>query len=99
MFSPLAAVSTLAFAVIAATGNCNMGPIQCCNIMVSVRPLPSAMPSPSTDGNIAYRRNLSKLCPSLRDLQDTTAQLRLGCSPLSVVGVGQGSQCAARTTT
>ena len=27
------------------------------------------------------------------NLQDTTAQLGLGCSPLSVVGVGSGSQC------
>ena len=31
MFARLAAVSTLAFAAIAAAGSCNTGPIQCCN--------------------------------------------------------------------
>ena len=30
MFARLAAVSTLAFAAIAAAGSCNTGPIQCC---------------------------------------------------------------------
>ena len=31
------------------------------------------------------------------NLQDTTAQLGLGCSPISAVGVGSGNACEAQT--
>ena len=40
MFARLAAVSTLVFAALAAagsSGNCNTGPVQCCNSVESVR--------------------------------------------------------------
>ena len=29
------------------------------------------------------------------NLQDTTAQLGLGCSPISAIGVGSGNACAS----
>ena len=36
MFARVAAVSTLAFAALAAAQSCNTGPIQCCNSVESV---------------------------------------------------------------
>lgn len=36
MFARVAAVSTLAFAALAAAQSCNTGPIQCCNNVESV---------------------------------------------------------------
>ena len=38
MFARLAAISTIAFAALAAAQNCNSGPVQCCDSVESVSP-------------------------------------------------------------
>ncbi|PIL33166.1 MFS general substrate transporter [Ganoderma sinense ZZ0214-1] len=80
MFSRIVAVSTLAFAVLAAAADsCNTGSMQCCNQVED---------SKSASG--------SALLTALGiNLQDVTGQIGLGCSPLSVVGVGAGNSCTA----
>ncbi|PIL33107.1 hypothetical protein GSI_04556 [Ganoderma sinense ZZ0214-1] len=80
MFSRIAAVSTLAFAVFAAAADsCNTGSMQCCNHVED---------SKSASG--------SALLTALGiNLQDVTGQIGLQCSPLSVVGVGAGNSCTA----
>ena len=37
MFSRVAVFSTLSFALLAAAGSCNTGPVQCCNSVEEVR--------------------------------------------------------------
>ncbi|KAI0677539.1 fungal hydrophobin [Trametes maxima] len=80
MFARLAAVaSVLALPLLAAAGHCNTGPVQCCN---SVQSADSAAAS-----SIISALGIA--------LQDVTAQVGLGCSPISVVGVGSNS-CASK---
>ncbi|KAI1791616.1 fungal hydrophobin [Ganoderma leucocontextum] len=80
MFSRLAAVSALAFAVLAvAAGDCDTGSMQCCNQVEDSQ-------------SVAGSTLLSVLGI---DLQDVTGQIGLGCSPLSVVGVGASDACSA----
>ncbi|RPD55308.1 fungal hydrophobin [Lentinus tigrinus ALCF2SS1-7] len=83
MFARLAVVSTLSFALLAAaadTGSCSTGPVQCCNSVES---------SDSAAGSAL----LSVLGI---DLKGVTAQLGLGCSPISAVGLGSGNACASQ---
>ncbi|TBU28171.1 fungal hydrophobin-domain-containing protein [Dichomitus squalens] len=80
MFSRLAVVSTLAFALLAAAGNCNTGPIQCCNSLENT--------------DTAAASTLLDLLGVA--VQGVTGQLGLGCSPISVVGAGSGSACTSQ---
>ncbi|KAM5542043.1 hypothetical protein V8D89_004353 [Ganoderma adspersum] len=83
MFSRLAAVSALAFAVLAAAADsCNTGSMQCCNHVED---------SNSVSGSTL----LSALAGLGVNVQDITGQIGLQCSPLSVVGVGAGNGCSA----
>ncbi|KAI0360663.1 fungal hydrophobin [Trametes cingulata] len=79
MFARVAVASVLALPLLAAAQSCNTGPIQCCN---SVESADSA----------AVAGILSVLGVVL---QDTTAQVGVQCSPISVVGAGQSS-CSAK---
>ncbi|OJT07039.1 Fruiting body protein SC3 [Trametes pubescens] len=78
MFARVAVASVLALPLLAAAQDCNTGPIQCCN---SVEKADSAAGS-------AILSLLGVV------LDDVTATIGLGCSPLSVVGLGQSS-CSA----
>ncbi|KAI1785643.1 fungal hydrophobin [Ganoderma leucocontextum] len=82
MFARLAAVSTLAFAVLAAAwgeGECNTGPMQCCD---------SIEDSHSAAG--------SKILAALGvNVQDVTGQIGMGCSPITAVGVSGTQACSA----
>ena len=106
MFSRLAAVSALAFAVlVAAADSCNTGSMQCCNHVEDVRPsslqptygcfrmlmMGSLLQSNSVSGSTL----LSALAGLGVNVQDITGQIGLQCSPLSVVGVGAGNGCSA----
>ncbi|KAM5542064.1 hypothetical protein V8D89_004374 [Ganoderma adspersum] len=83
MFSRFAAVSTLAFAVLAAAADsCNTGSMQCCNHVED---------SSSVSGSAL----LSALAEIGVNVQDVTGQIGLQCSPLSAVGVGGSSACSA----
>ncbi|KAI0371966.1 fungal hydrophobin [Pilatotrama ljubarskyi] len=78
MFARVAVASVLALPLLAAAQSCNTGPIQCCN---SVESSDSAAVS-----------NILSLLGVV--LEGVTAQVGLGCSPISVVGAGQ-STCSA----
>ncbi|KAI0826591.1 fungal hydrophobin [Trametes gibbosa] len=78
MFARAAVASVIALPLLAAAQNCNTGPIQCCN---------SLEKSTSAAGSAI----LSLLGVVV---QDVTAAIGLGCSPISVVGLGQSS-CSA----
>ncbi|EIW55689.1 fungal hydrophobin [Trametes versicolor FP-101664 SS1] len=78
MFARVAVASVLALPLLAAAQSCNTGPIQCCN---------SVEKSDSAAGSAI----LSLLGVVLGDI---TGSIGLGCSPLSVVGLGQSS-CSA----
>ncbi|RDX47330.1 fungal hydrophobin [Lentinus brumalis] len=81
MFARLAVVSTLSLALLAAAADsCSTGPVQCCNSVES---------SHSAAGSAL----LSVLGI---DLQGVTAQLGLGCSPISAIGLGSGNACASQ---
>ncbi|KAI0713753.1 fungal hydrophobin-domain-containing protein [Earliella scabrosa] len=85
MFSRLAVFSALAFAagalaVPAPSGSCNTGPVQCCN---------SLEEADSAAGSAI----LSLIGIAV---QDVTAKVGLGCSPISVIGAGTGSACSAQ---
>ncbi|KAI0738077.1 fungal hydrophobin [Daedaleopsis nitida] len=79
MFSRTAVFATLSFALLAAADNCNTGPVQCCNSVESAH-------------SAAGSAILSLLGVVL---QDVTAQIGLGCSPIQAVGVGGGA-CKAQ---
>ncbi|KAF9552928.1 hydrophobin-251 [Agrocybe pediades] len=84
-------VSALAFASLAAAtvtpvrrgggsgGTCNISAIQCCNSVQTA----DSDPAPGLLGLLGIV------------LQDVTALVGLGCSPLSVIGVG-GNSCTAQ---
>ncbi|KAI0806679.1 hydrophobin [Fomes fomentarius] len=82
MFSSVAVVSTLVFATLAAAadGSCNTGPVQCCNSLESA--------------NSAAGQALLGLVGAT--VQDVTAKIGLGCSPISAIGVGSGNACQAQ---
>ncbi|KAI0713741.1 fungal hydrophobin-domain-containing protein [Earliella scabrosa] len=81
MFARVAALSTLAFAAFAvADAHCNTGPVQCCNSLESAN-------------SAAGAAILSKLGVAV---QDVTAKIGLGCSPISAIGVGSGNACASQ---
>nr|QTF98737.1 hydrophobin HGFII [Grifola frondosa] len=85
MFSRIAAVSFLALPLLAAAtpvlrrGDCNTGPIQCCQ-------------STETAGSAAGSALLGLLGVVV---QSVDVVLGLNCSPISVIGVGSGSACDA----
>ncbi|KAI0324479.1 fungal hydrophobin [Cubamyces sp. BRFM 1775] len=79
MFSRVAVAAILAAPLLAVAQNCNTGAMQCCNSVES------------TD-SAAGSAILSVLGVAL---QSVTGQIGLGCSPLSVVGLGQSS-CSAK---
>ncbi|THH00141.1 hypothetical protein EW026_g2333 [Hermanssonia centrifuga] len=62
-----------------AAGDCNTGPIQCCD----------SVQSASSAGAAAILASIGVL------LEDPTAIVGLTCSPISAVGVGSGSSCDA----
>ncbi|KAI0738054.1 fungal hydrophobin [Daedaleopsis nitida] len=72
MFSRATIVSTLAFALLAAAGNCNTGPVQCCNKL--------------EDANSAAGSAILSVLGVA--LQDVTAKLGFDCSPISAVDLG-----------
>ncbi|CDO70107.1 hypothetical protein BN946_scf184806.g34 [Trametes cinnabarina] len=78
MFSRVAVAAILALPLLAVAQNCNTGAIQCCNSIES---------SDSAVGSAL----LSLLGVVV---EDVGVALGLGCSPISVIGVGQSS-CAA----
>ncbi|KIJ28119.1 hypothetical protein M422DRAFT_270612 [Sphaerobolus stellatus SS14] len=57
---------------------CNTGPSQCCNTVQSA----------STPGLASLLGLLGIV------VGDITAQVGFGCTPISVIGVGQGANCA-----
>nr|AGC26951.1 hydrophobin [Polyporus umbellatus] len=86
MFARAAAFSLLALPLLAAAtpvardgGNCSTGSVQCCN---------SVHDSKET----AVSTLLGLLGVSLEGI---TGSVGLGCSPLSVIGVGSGSSCSS----
>ncbi|KAI0806667.1 fungal hydrophobin-domain-containing protein [Fomes fomentarius] len=83
MFSRIAAIATLSFAAFAAAapaaGSCSTGPVQCCNSLESA--------------HSAAGSTILALLGVV--VQDVTAKVGLGCSPVSVVGVGSGNACSA----
>ncbi|KAI1785645.1 fungal hydrophobin [Ganoderma leucocontextum] len=88
MFSRLAAVSALAFAVLAvAAGDCNTGSMQCCN---------SVEDSKSVAGATLLSTLVEPLATLGLNVQDVTGQIGLQCSPLSAVGVGASNACSAK---
>ncbi|KAI0802002.1 fungal hydrophobin-domain-containing protein [Irpex lacteus] len=62
-------------------GNCNTGPIQCCQSLQSAT-------SPASEGLLGLLGVT---------VQGVGVMLGLGCSPISVIGVGSGSACSAKT--
>ncbi|KAH9849354.1 fungal hydrophobin [Lenzites betulinus] len=78
MFARAAVAAVIALPLLAAAQDCNTGSIQCCN---SVEKADSA-------GAAAVLGLLGIV------LEDVTAAVGFGCSPLSVVGLGQSS-CSA----
>ncbi|KAH9857450.1 fungal hydrophobin [Lenzites betulinus] len=72
------AALALALPLLAAAQDCNTGPIQCCN----------SVESSSSAAGAAILSLLGVV------VQDVTAQIGLGCSPISAVGLGQSS-CSA----
>ncbi|KIJ46686.1 hypothetical protein M422DRAFT_84046, partial [Sphaerobolus stellatus SS14] len=58
---------------------CNTGDAQCCNSVGAANSLPGASTILSLLGIV---------------LQDVTADVALGCTPISVIGVGSGANCA-----
>ncbi|KAI0826606.1 fungal hydrophobin [Trametes gibbosa] len=78
MFARAAVASVIALPLLAAAQNCNTGPIQCCNSL-------------EKHDSAAGSAILSLLGIVVQDL---TAAIGLGCSPISVVGLGQGA-CSA----
>ncbi|KAJ8455409.1 hypothetical protein ONZ51_g12473 [Trametes cubensis] len=78
MFSRVAVATILAAPLLAVAQNCNTGPIQCCQSVESA--------------NSAAGSAILGLLGIV--LQDLTAQIGLGCSPISLVGAGQSS-CSA----
>ncbi|KAI0650701.1 fungal hydrophobin [Trametes meyenii] len=79
MFARLAVTSVLALPLLAAAAHCNTGPVQCCNSVESAN-------SASAAGLISALGIV---------LDDVTAQVGLGCSPISVIGAGSNS-CASK---
>ncbi|KAI0737158.1 fungal hydrophobin-domain-containing protein [Daedaleopsis nitida] len=79
MFSKLSAASALAIlaAATSALGQCATGTAQCCQ-------------STDTAGSKAVAPILGALGIVV---QDVSAVVGLGCSPISVVGVGSGDSC------
>ncbi|KIJ67320.1 hypothetical protein HYDPIDRAFT_25785 [Hydnomerulius pinastri MD-312] len=85
MFSRLSTIATAAFAVLAVatphvarqSSECNTGSISCCN---SVQ-----------DANSSAVTLLAGLLGIV--LGDLTGQVGLGCTPITVIGVGSGATC------
>ncbi|KAF5351085.1 hypothetical protein D9756_008354 [Leucocoprinus leucothites] len=90
MFSKIALFVTSAFvlAAVAAPGgpiggsSCNAGPVQCCNTVQSAKD--SSGPLQALLGLIGV------------NLADTTANIGVTCTPLSVIGVS-GNGCSAQS--
>ncbi|KAI0713755.1 hydrophobin, partial [Earliella scabrosa] len=64
----------------AGDSKCNTGPVQCCNSVESA--------------HSAAGSTLLALLGVV--VQDVTANIGFGCSPISVIGVGSGNACAAQ---
>ncbi|CDO71933.1 hypothetical protein BN946_scf184940.g80 [Trametes cinnabarina] len=79
MFPRLAAIVLLALPALVVAQDCATGPIQCCN---QVQPATSTAVAPL-------------LAAIGVAVQDVTAQVGLGCTPVSVIGVASGGQCDA----
>ena len=74
MYARLAAVSTLAFALLAAADKCNTGPVQCCNDVTTAKD------------------PLAKVILGLLGIVlGPDVSVGLGCSPLSIIGVGSSN--------
>ncbi|KAI0668309.1 fungal hydrophobin-domain-containing protein [Trametes maxima] len=79
MFARIAAFAAVAFPILAAAQSCNTGPVQCCN----------TIQSSDSDAGATI---LSLIGAALGDV---TAQIGLGCTPVSAIGVGAGNACNA----
>ncbi|OBZ77312.1 Hydrophobin-3 [Grifola frondosa] len=85
MFSRIAAISFLALPLLAAAtpvlrrDSCNTGSIQCCNSTTT-----------ADDASVSALAGLLGVV-----LGPVEGLIGLGCSPISVVGVGSGSACNA----
>ncbi|KAI0645497.1 fungal hydrophobin [Trametes meyenii] len=78
MIARVAVATALAFPILAAAQSCSTGPIQCCNSVESA----NSQVAQSVLGSLGVV------------VGDVTALVGLGCSPISVVGVG-ASACSA----
>ncbi|EGN97249.1 hypothetical protein SERLA73DRAFT_17726, partial [Serpula lacrymans var. lacrymans S7.3] len=66
------------------SGQCNTGPIQCCNSVENV----------SFINDITFR--LSGFLGSLGILGPITGQIGLNCNPITGIGAGLGPQCTSQ---
>ncbi|TDL27147.1 fungal hydrophobin [Rickenella mellea] len=85
MFAKLAVIAALATLAVAVPtpggGQCNSGPVQCCNSL-------------TTAGDPAVAQQLGLLGINLQDLN---VPIGLTCSPITVIGISGGSSCNSET--
>ncbi|GJE92441.1 hydrophobin family protein [Phanerochaete sordida] len=72
-------VTATAPAATVTEGTCSSGPVQCCNSITN-----------SNDASVTSLLGLLGIV-----LEGVTSLIGLGCSPISVVGVGAGSACSS----
>ncbi len=81
-------------------GDCNTGPIQCCQSVEQVSPSLPAIAFSWLFMNACMFQGNSKAATAALGLidvvlSDVTALVGLTCSPISVIGVGSGDSCSA----
>ncbi|KAH9849345.1 fungal hydrophobin-domain-containing protein [Lenzites betulinus] len=76
-----AATATVGATAVIPRGQCNTGPVQCCN----------SVHSSSSDSSKLIISLLAL------DVKDVVGDIGLGCSPINVVGVSSGNACSTNT--